>query len=353
MDSFIQLNNKKYTWDTVLKADPSSAYENSIIKFLNDWFKGKEYFIHQTSGSTGKPKEISIKRGQMIVSARQTIKALKLQPAKRALLCINPNFIGGKMMLVRAMVNQMDLIMFDPSANPLGKIPATSRFHFAAMVPLQLRNTINTNGEKLNNIEKLIIGGAPVSYGLQKQLSVYKTSIYATYGMTETVSHIGLKKLSPPAEKYFTVLGDTKLQTDKRGCLTIKGSVTASKTIITNDLVRLIDNAHFEWLGRFDNVINSGGVKVQPEKIESVISQYEILNKNQRFFIAGLPDNRLGQKVTLIVEGKSLLNISELKSLLSVRLNKYEVPQEITTLNKFIDTSSGKIDRAATLRLLN
>jgi len=343
------LNNNKLIY---LPKDSIGDNWNESIRFYNQWVEGASQFELTTSGSTGPSKSIIISRKQMEISAQQTIDALQLFKGDKLLVCINTAFIGGKMMLVRGLMNDMPLYITEPSSNPLKDL--THHFDFIAVVPLQMQTMLEENEFlKLNKMKAIIVGGAAINQTLLKEIEKLKVPIYATYGMTETVSHIALKRLNGDHKSnYFKTIGDISIKCDSRNCLIIRGSVTNNEEIITNDVVNIIGETKFELVGRFDNIINSGGIKVMPEKVEEMIEiLFNQLNIKNRFFITGLPDSKLGECVSLIVEGVEF-NTSELKQKISHTLDKYHQPKSISFINRFAETSTGKINRKETILVL-
>ncbi len=353
-------NIKAQTYSTSQLTD----YELLVLNFCSDWLNGKTEFVLQTSGSTGAPKTIRLSRAKMLASARTTVQTLDLQPNTRALVCLNVAYIGGMMMLVRGLEFGFQMTVIPPSSNPWQDLKAkfyfaedTLRFDFVALVPLQMQTILTESPEfipYLDSAKAILIGGAAVSYALQTQLQALKAPIYNTYGMTETVSHIAWQKLNGvDTQGYFQALKGIEIQTDVRNCLQIRAEVTDNKWLITNDLVELMDDSKFRWLGRIDNVINSGGVKIQVEQVEQVIEQifYELKLPNA-FFVAGLPDEKLGQKVVLIIEGGNISAITQekLRNSLIKSLKKYEIPKKIAYFERFIRTNTDKINRIVTLQ---
>ena len=344
-----------------LKPDPSnfSALSNQIIRFCQEWLEGKENFVVHTSGSTGQPKEILLSRRQMQASARQTLQALDIEEGNSALLCINPAYIGGKMMLVRAMEGGLALTAVEAEADPLAQLPADSKFDFIALVPLQLEAILlNTHSKNiLQKSKAVIIGGAPVSQKLREKLRSVEAPLYSTYGMTETVSHIALQRLNgAEAVDYFTAFPEIQLSQDERGCLVIEGEVCIGEKVVTNDVVHLESPHCFQWIGRADNIINSGGVKIQLEKIDSVAEESLLQYGHSRSLFAwGMPDERLGQKLVLFVEGAPLPKDVEAswQKLLEEKLVKYKQPKAVYYVAKFCQTPSGKIQKAATAALFS
>lgn len=331
-----------------------SDYYLKTIAFINDWNSGKKEFTLHTSGSTGTPKEIIVSRKQLEYSAEGTIKALALDSAHSALVCLNTQYIAGIMMLVRSMISGMKMIIFEPSSNPLASCSHTDRFDFTALVPLQMETILNHLPEKegiVSNFKSIIIGGAGISAALKDKIEQVKAPVYATYGMTETLSHIALQRLNGENKQdYFEVLEGVELSLDSRGCLVIQSPVTLNQPVVTNDLVELLDEKSFRFLGRYDNVINSGGVKVFPEKIEEKIEKsFNQLNISRRFFVYGVKDERLGQKVVLFIEGEDF-NTNELSSFFKDTLEKYELPKEIRFVKRFVMTGTGKVNRGETVK---
>lgn len=321
-----------------------STFEAETVSFIKQWLSGQQNFTFQTSGSTGTPKEITVSREQLQASAHRTINKLKLSEKNTALVCLDTKYIAGKMMLVRALEANMKIIAVEPVADPLKNLLQDVQPDFAAFVPLQLEEILKNSEsvKKLNRFQSAIIGGAAVNPSLLEKIKTLSCDVYATYGMTETVSHIALQKLNGvDTQDSFETFPDIKIKIDERDCLVIE-LPDFRDVIITNDVVQIIDDSHFKVLGRYDNIINSGGVKLVPETIEKKISQII----NQPFFVTGIPDQRLGQKLALIIEGRE---IPELTVTLKQALPAYEVPKDIFYLDAFIRTETQKINRLKTL----
>jgi o-succinylbenzoate---CoA ligase len=330
-------------------AKTESAFETETFLFIKKWLEGAEQFRLTTSGSTGTPKEITLTRSQLQQSTQRTIQALQLSSGTTALVCLDTKYIAGKMMLVRALEANMKIIAAEPASNPLQKLTLAVQPDFAALVPLQLETILTdpTSSQKLQSFKIIILGGAAASESLKAKIKSLRPAVYATYGMTETVSHIALQRLNGPSpDPDFKTLPEIKIKTDERDCLVIE-LPGFQNPIITNDLVKIINDHHFKILGRYDNIINSGGVKLVPETIEKKLS---LLLTNQSFFVAGVFDERLGQKLVLVVQGKQQ---PELPAALKLALSGYEVPKGIFYLDKFILTETGKINRPKTLELIS
>lgn len=307
----------------------SSEWELAIANFLNEWNSSSEVIFSQTSGSTGDPKTIELPKSAMRMSAQLTGEFFQLKKGDSALLCLPVGFIAGKMMIVRAIELGLKLYCVEPKSKiDLADFP---RLDFVPMTPMQVENSMDS----LSCIKTLLIGGAALSESLRTELLNHSTKSFESYGMTETITHIALKEIS---EEYYSVLKGVKISTDHRDCLVIQTPYFEER-IITNDLVEIISDKKFKWLGRVDNVINSGGIKLIPEKIESKLKPFI----EQEFIISSIPDEILGEKLVLIVEGNQILEIDfEL-----AQLSKFEIPKKQFQLPNFPRTEAGKLKRAA------
>ncbi|SDY33919.1 AMP-binding protein [Hymenobacter psychrophilus] len=332
-----------------------NGYEARVLDFVREWLNGAQEFSLTTSGSTGPPQPVHFRRQQLEASARRTGDYFDLGPGERLLVCLNCEFVGGLMMLVRGLERRMHLTIVEPQANPLALVAPDATFDFAAFVPLQMQALLAAGqAPRLNQLRAILVGGAPVEGSQAHEIEALKVPVYLTYGMTETASHIALRRLNgPQASPTYQVLPGIAVGQDERGCLTVRADVTNDELIVTNDLIRLAPDGHsFEWLGRADFVINSGGVKVAAEKVERVLELGLMeLGLNRRAFVAGQPDARLGQQVTAFVEGEPLPEAGQqqLRELLGQRLDRYEVPRQLVFVPEFQTTASGKLDRKATL----
>lgn len=326
----------------VISSDKATDFEKSLYAFILEWLSDQSFIKVKTSGSTGASKWMKVEKEKMIKSAQLTGAFLNLRKNDTSLLCIPVDFIAGKMMVVRAFVLGLNLIPVEPSGNPLKEI--NHSLDFAAMTPMQVYNTFKQpNGrQNLNRIKNLIIGGGEINESLLSSIKHLTNKTYHTYGMTETLTHVALKKINgKDADPYFKALEGIWFEKDSRGCLVIHASHIANAGIVTNDIVDLKDDRSFQFIGRFDNIINSGGVKIVPERIERRLFQYI----PKPFFVAGLPDKKLGQKLVLIVEGSSGQDI-DLNQIFDKALkSKYEKPRKIYYLKQFSRTENGKIKR--------
>ena len=332
-----------------ISSEKFSTWEYSLYTFILNWISSDEFILVNTSGSTGKPRQIKIEKEKMIYSALLTGDFFDLKKNDKTLLCLPVDFIAGKMMVVRAFVLDLDLIAVEPSGKPLENIE--SDFDFAAFTPMQVYNILNRNDgyEKLNRIKNVIIGGGEINRSLSEKIQNLKNNTFHTYGMTETITHIALKKLNGEKEnKYFKALNGIGFKTDNRSCLVIKAKHLSDDKIITNDVVELKNENEFEFIGRYDNIINSGGLKFFPEKIEKKLAPFI----KHRFIIAGMPDEKLGQKVVLIIEGNKPkhFNLEEIYE--KSGLSKYEKPKKVFFIEKFPETENGKLERKKILQLI-
>ncbi len=324
------------------KLNPEIFWENEILLFINEWNSSTEFIISKTSGSTGTPKEIRLPKSAMKMSAKMTGEFFGLQEGMSALLCMPVNFIAGKMMIVRAMELKLKLYINEPKSKI--KLDFADEIDFVPMTPMQVENSL----EELSKIKILLIGGAPLSESLRNKLLELSVQSFESYGMTEAITHIALKEIS---EQFFRTLKGISIRKDNRDCLVIQ-TPYFEEEIITNDIVELQNKSEFKWLGRFDNVINSGGIKLFPEQIEKKLKPYI----SEEFIITSLPDNLLGERLILVIEKETFdfcyTELVEVQLPSSV-LSKYETPKEIHFLQTFPRTESGKILREKIRDLMN
>ena len=318
-------------------------WEKDLYLFLNEWFSDSDFVLAQTSGSTGEPKQIELPKSVMIKSAERTIEYFELKKNDRLLLSLPCLYIAGKMMVVRAIVGQTNLITIDPTDD--FDILTTEKFDFGAMVPNQVFKILKqpSGKEKLQNIQNLLVGGSAISTGLENIIGTLSNRVVSTYGMTETASHIAIRELSGDRKsEYYHCLHDISVSLNENECLQIHLSEMAGP-LQTNDLADLQSDKSFRILGRADSVIISGGIKYSPEAIEKKLEQII----HQRFVISSVPDEKLGERLTLVIEGKPF-NTKILKQQIAAILSPFEQPKTISFLNKFQETTSGKIIREAT-----
>jgi O-succinylbenzoic acid--CoA ligase len=330
----------------------TAEWEQDVWKFLINWYHNNSDTIEVfSSGSTGPPKAIQHSKKAMQAHAQITCETLQLPRGITAWLCLPASKIGGMMMLVRSMVNRMDLLCTKPSANPFEDLDDNHAVAFAALTPMQMKATETdyTRYRKMNRIKTILLGGEAVSAGLIKHLYAAENNIYATFGMTETISHIALKKLNGlhPDAHYKTLNGIT-VATDERNCLVVHAPAIGISNMATNDLATIVSATEFDWLGRIDHIINTGGIKVIPEAVEQKLLPF----MNVPFFIAGMPDETTGSKVTLVLEATGLTqqDHAKLQECFKV-LGKYETPRAVLVAPAFVKTENGKIKRAETLRM--
>lgn len=326
---------KKY--DQIMCKGSDQKLLESTKTFIKEFNENSEIAV-QTSGSTGAPKLYNVKKERFIYSAERTCNFFGLKQGDKAFLCISPDFIGGKMMIIRSLIRKMELHHGTVSSFPFDR---KDTFDFAAFVPLQIKSILDVDIDYLKNIKNIIIGGGVLDSKTEKILVQNQINAFSTFGMTETLSHIALRKLG---EDHFVLLDGISISQDQEGRMIIHDpKVTGVDSLHTNDLIEMIDGKQFRWLGRYDNVINSGGIKLIPEKIEAQLND----KIQQPFFIDKLKDERLGEKVVLIVEGP----ISFEKEIIG-DLSKYEQPKQIIELNSFVYTETEKINRHKTMELV-
>jgi len=320
----------------------NDEWQKNIVSFLKQWFNNEEEVLVQTSGSTGNPQIIHLSKSKMRVSASMTCDYFGLKPLDSVLLCLSADNIAGKMMLVRAMERGLHLVAVNPVGCPLSDIK--EKVKFSAMVPLQVQHCLDRNC--LDKTDIVLIGGIAISNKMQEELLKHTVGCYISYGMTETMSHVALKKLNgPDASDWYEGLDDICFSLDERSCLEIQAPKLGIENLQTNDLCELRGNHHFRWLGRYDFVINSGGVKVSPEQLEKLLSPYLIFP----YFISGLPSEKFGEQIILYIEAPSLevIPLPQIQQIIRT-WPKYKQPKDILWLTDFVYTSSGKINRNAT-----
>lgn len=325
---------------------PKNTSEENAIFFLKEWYGKREVVEVQTSGSTGNPKIFEIEKSRMLASAKMTCDFLHLTKGDTALLCLPVEYISGKMMLVRAIERKLKLEIHTPSLFPLKEL--SQAVNFCAMTPLQVENSL----DKIHLIKKLIIGGAAVSEQLKNKIHQkvegLDCCIYETYGMSETLSHIALKEIYPKRENEFKTLGGIKISTNENDCLVIEAPELHPQKLETHDLVEIINPTQFRFVGRKDWIINSGGVKIFPEVLETIVKR-EIPND---IVFMGLPDETYGQKLVVLLEGDEDETLRN--RLLNFKFEKsFYRPKAVFFLKEFPRTPNGKIDRRKIQEFLN
>lgn len=319
--------------------------KKQVASFLEKWGDNSSFFETNTSGSTGTPKTIKINKKNAVESAKSTIRFLDIKSSDNALLCLNTETIGGKMMIVRSIVNKMNLYITQPSTNPLSETKVN--IDFIALAPIQLATILNESPEKLKNIRNIIVGGGVLSETTQELLKSEKVTVYQTFGMTETISHIAIRKAGFEQEEYYTTLFPTTVS-EKNSQLCIHAPHLGIDNLITNDTVEIICQSQFKWLGRTDLIINSGGIKIQLEELERELQSHII----QPFFVYKKNDPRLGEKVVLVIEGEENKKYTK-KDFYIFLENKYHLPKEVAFIEKIIRTKSDKMNRFANFEQLD
>ncbi|MBK8227693.1 MAG: AMP-binding protein [Flavobacteriales bacterium] len=299
-----------------------------------------------TSGTTGPPKRFNIPRRDLVLSARLTGATFDLRPGDRVLHCLPSEFIAGKMMLVRAFALGLDIHLIDPRGSVLDNLEVQDQFRFVAMVPLQLHRAIQQDRARVERqFGTILLGGGPVSEALMEDTRTLDARVFQSYGSTETVTHVALRPLNGPAqEDHFTALGACHFARDPRGCLVVYTPHLTTEQHVTNDLVELIDDTRFRWLGRIDNVILSGGKKIFPEQLEAKTAgaiPYP-------HYFTHVPDPVLGQAVMLVLETERPQEevMPEVLEKVMEVLHPHEWPRRVQALRRIARTESGKVIRA-------
>ncbi len=264
--------------------------------FIEKWFDESPYLTAHTSGSTGRPKPISLLKSDMKASAMSTNRFFRITEKSRLLCPLSADYIAGKMMIVRAIVAGAQLWMEAPSNTPVHS--DYGQVDLIAVVPSQVPHILS-NPCIFNNIKYTLIGGAQLSTDLSRRIVEAKINAYVSYGMTETCSHVALRKVDDSPEGIYEAMPDIYFTKDSRGCLIVRSDSRSFKELRTNDIVNLSDERHFSWKGRIDNVINSGGIKVYPEEIEMQL--HPIVPHGIEFYVAGCSDEKWGEVPAIIL----------------------------------------------------
>lgn len=331
----------------------SDEYFQHTFNFCKKWLNGTSHFTFNTSGSTGSPKIFDAQRHQMLASAQGTIAALGLTANEHILLCISTKMIGGAMMLVRALELGCDLTIVNPNSNPLENCEVNHHFTLASFVPMQVYEIQNDSllAQKLQGFKNILLGGAPACSGTLTSFGQLSNNVWQTYGMTETLSHIALKKVG--RDNYYTTLPGVKIKIDDHDCLCIEAEVTDNQWLITNDVINLIDDTHFELRGRIDDVINSGGIKIFSYDVEhAIMEKFAAIEMPPKpLFVCRQPDDKYGETVVVIMLGEPLDDaiIAQLIQHCKDTLGKYAAPKHFYFVNEFEKLESGKLDKKNTL----
>lgn len=333
---------------------PKAEFYQKCEAVLRDWSSGKATFERFSSGSTGKPKAFSFTRKQILHSVRQTANAFDLKKGMGNIICLSPDYIAGFMQLMRSAILGMPMYLCPPEELDLTKLPEAFQADFMAVVPMQLIKILADDEQRavLQKMQKIIIGGTPVSESLRQNLEwEEKPLYYETYGMTETLTQVAVRNINGEGvSEYFRPLPGVGLKLDERNCLVIDYPALLDEPLVTNDLVYLNADQTFLLVGRADRTINSGGIKVQAEAVEEAVGNYfQKVEVSIPFFIHAIPDEVLGEKVVLVLE-KAWDKEDELRKQVQQALRTpVPFPTEILQKTPFSYTQSGKIDREATL----
>ena len=326
----------------------------TLEEFLSEWNNDSDRVLVHTSGSTGKPKPMMVEKKRMLNSARITCDFLGLKPGDSALLCMSLDYIAGKMVVVRSIERHLHLISVSPSGHPLKDV--NEEITFAAMVPMQVYNTLQVpeERERLSRIRHLIIGGGAIDAALEQELQALpgNIAIWSTYGMTETLSHIALRRINgdEPSE-WYQPFDSVHISQTEEGCLVIDAPQVCAETLVTNDIVEIepyiynkVEKLRFRIKGRKDNVICSGGIKIQIEEVETLLKPY----LEKPFMIAKKKDGKFGEIAVLLTEDEEIEKVeATVRRLLSD--HKYWIPREFLHVNQLPLTETGKPKRAILL----
>lgn len=298
-----------------------------------EWESDSDVLVCHTSGSTGKPSRVELPKTQVAASARRTLSFFGLDSSSHFYSCLAPDYIGGKMMLIRAILAGGYFSWETPSNTPL-RDAGTDRIDLLCVVPSQMQYILD-NADRLPEIGNILIGGSAIPETLRTRIAGSSLNSWETYGMTETASHIAIRRVSADTEPFRPLPGIGISTNEGRLVIDIPGW----RRFETNDLVEINDDGSFRILGRADNVIITGGLKVHPEQVEAVLSRY----LDFPFCISSMPDPKWGSRVVLEVEHPDM-DADRILRICRNTLSKHEIPKEIipTTLER---TDNGKIRR--------
>ncbi|MFM7007675.1 MAG: AMP-binding protein [Flavobacteriales bacterium] len=322
-------------------AQPSADLEAAVHSFLSNWEHDQPFYI-KSSGTTSLPQTFQFSKAQLIFAAQASITALDLQPQTRALLCLPTTSVGGLMLMARSKVGNFSLLLQTPSSRPLAQNSAA--LDFIAMVPTQLQQSLLHDLSQLKQVAKILVGGGTISNELKQACQKEGLQVWQSYGMTETLSHVALKKISPCEDPYFKALPGVEFSS-LDACLVISYPGLLTAPLLTKDLIDLHSPSTFTWLGRADHAINSGGFKIIPELLEAKLAAHI----ESAFFLCAIADEKWGQIVGMVIEANSLPQLPDFSKL---DLSKAETPKKVALLPHFERTETQKIKRSKCIQLL-
>jgi len=318
----------------------------TLEEFLAEWHNDSPFVRVKTSGSTGAPKPMMVEKRRMLNSARITCDFLGLREGDTALLCMSLDYIAGKMMVVRSIERNLKLLSVPPSGHPLATVNASSPLDFAAMVPMQVYNTLQVPEERarLMQVRHLIIGGGAIDEAMEAELRTFPHAVWSTYGMTETLSHIALRRLNgPAASEWYMPFPSVSISQTPDGCLVIDAPEVCPELLVTNDIVE-IASSRFRILGRKDNVICSGGIKIQIEEVERQLRPH----LHAPYLLSKRQDGKFGEIAVLLTEG----SVEEARLICERVLPKYHQPKAYLHVARIPLTETGKPARHQAEKLI-
>ena len=347
----IMIMGNSYSAEAFLSGDGPdfaalSEFHRSIYLLIRSWYSPGENITIHTSGSTGVPTEMFASKDKIFNSVMYTQNFFSLKEGDKALLCLPLPYVAGVMMVMRALVIGMDLYVVPPCGRPFAKRDWPT-FDFASLTPMQVFNTLQDESEReqLESVKNLIVVGGQIDHKLEQELKGFPNKVYSTYGMAETLAHIGMRKLNgEDASQWYTPFGGVHLSTDEDGALIIDAPLVATQRLYTHDMGEICDDGRFIITGRKGNVVNSGGIKIQIEKVEKMLES----SIKSAFAISSIPDPKFGEAIVLAVEGDDV-NLSEIKN----KLPPYYRPKYVFKLERIPRTETDKINRKKLKELLH
>lgn len=323
-----------------------TEFLQDLETFLQEWHNENPTIGVHTSGSTGAPKAMQVEKQRMMASARLTCSFLGLKKGDTALLCMPLGYIAGKMVVVRSLVAGLRLIPVAPCGHPLQNLKEAPTF--AAMIPMQVYNSLQVPEERalLKEIKQLIIGGGAIDDQLANALKDFSNNVWSTYGMTETLSHIALRRLNgKEASDWYTPFKNVRIRLSEEGTLVLHAPEVCAEELITNDIAEINEKGLFRILGRKDNIINSGGIKIQIEQVEDRLKEYI----TSPFLITSAPDTKFGEIIVLLYENEEE---KTLRDICKSALPSYWIPKQYVKIKELPLTETGKPDRATARRMI-
>lgn len=314
------------------------AYFSSVLDFIESLLVS-DSFISYTSGSTGEPKVLNINKNRANASADLSNRFFRITNLTHFVLSLDIKYIGSKMLLIRAQQAGAKVEVVRPSLNFYTEVK-TPLIDFISLTPIHVNHILVNYPVFFNKVKTCLIGASGVSKVLEDKLwnQNLKTVFYESFAMTETISHFALRNISNH-EEHFECLDGFEVNVNDKGCLEVYHPVVLPEKVVTNDIVKCIDSSRFIFLGRKDNLINTGGLKISPEKLEKDWSLFLPF----KFILAGEQDAILGQRIVMILDPESTLTRLQILQLFQINSVAVKlVPKKFYKTKAWYETESLK-----------